>query len=431
MANAYETMTNDELAAELERLRGEVERLRSLNLSLDMTRGKPSPEQVALSRPMLDVLTSGSELMDGSADAGNYGVPDGLPSARALMAEVLGVDAEHVVLGGSSSLNIMYDLVTNAWVHGIRGNRPWAEQAREQPLTWLCPSPGYDRHFTVTERAGFRNVPVAMTPEGPDMDEVERLVEGDPTVKGIWCVPKYSNPTGVTFSDEVVRRFAALKPAAPDFRIFWDNAYIVHDLTDEHDRLLEIFQAVREAGGDDLVFEFASTSKVTFPGSGIAAVAASTGDLAQIKQWFGVERVCGNKVNELMHARYLRDREGVLAHMAKQAQVLGPRFALVEQKLSEGLGQTGCATWSHPRGGYFVSFDGPEGSAKRIVALAAELGVRVTAAGSTWPGGNDPHDTNIRIAPSYPSLADLGSALDVLVAATKYVSAQLASEARA
>ena len=430
MANAYEQMTPDQLDAEIASLEREIESLRFRDLTLDMTRGKPSPEQENLSRPMLDVLTSTSDLANQMVDAANYGAPDGIPSARRLMADVLGVDPQSVILAGSSSLNIMYDIVTNAWLHGIRGNEPWGEQARRQPLKFLCPSPGYDRHFSVTEHAGFQNVAVPMTPDGPDMDVVQELVEGDPTVKGIWCVPKYSNPTGVTFSDATVRRFAALRPAAPDFRIFWDNAYVVHDLTDTPDNLLEIFGAIREAGNDDLVYEFASTSKVTFAGSGIACVAASEGDLAEVKSWFSVERVCGNKINELMHARYLRNREGVLAHMARHAKILRPRFELVEKKLSEGLGDLGCATWSHPRGGYFVSFDGPEGSAKRIVALAAGLGVRMTAAGATWPNRLDPRDTNIRIAPSYPSLDSLSVALDVFVTCVKCVSAKLAREAR-
>ena len=431
MPNIYESMTDEQLDAEITKLEAEVETLRFRDLTLDMTRGKPSPEQENLSRPMLDVLTSTSDLANQMVDAANYGAPDGIPSARRLMADVLEVDPQHLILGGSSSLNIMYDIVTNAWLHGIRGNEPWGEQARRHPVKFLCPSPGYDRHFLVSENAGFQNVPVRMTADGPDMDEVERLVENDPAVKGIWCVPKYSNPTGVTYSDATVRRFAALKPAAPDFRIFWDNAYVVHDLTDRPDELLEIFGALKEAGNDDLVYEFASTSKVTFAGSGIAAVAASAGDLAELKHWFSVERVCGNKMNELMHARYLRNKAGVLAHMAKHAEVLRPRFALVEQKLTEGLGGTGCATWSHPHGGYFVSFDGPEGSAKRIVALAAELGVRMTAAGATWPNRHDPPDTNIRIAPSYPSLDNLEVALDVLVVCTKYISAKLAREKRA
>ena len=430
MASVYEAMGTEELDAQIAQLKADVEELRARGLSLDMARGKPSPEQVDLSRPMLDVLTSGSDLTDSGVDAGNYGCPDGLPGARALMADILGVDAANVVLGGSSSLNIMSDVVLHGWVKGVRGCEPQVLQAQRSTLKFLCPSPGYDRHFAVSANVGFENVPVAMGPDGPDMDEVERLVESDPTVKGIWCVPKYSNPTGITYSDETVRRMAALKPAAPDFRVFWDNAYVVHDLTDDPDELLEVFGAVSEAGGSDLVYEFASTSKVTFPGSGIACVAASAADADDLRAWFGVERVCCDKINQLMHERWLPDAATVRTHMAKQARVLRPRFELVEKKLTEGLGELGCATWSHPKGGYFVSFDGPEGSAKAIVSLAAELGVKMTGAGATWPYGKDPHDTNIRIAPSYPSLADLEAALDVFVACVKLVSARLARMAR-
>ena len=430
MASVYENMTTDQLDAEIAKLEADVEELRAKGLKLDMARGKPSPEQVSLSRPMLDVLSSASDLLDEGVDAANYGCPDGIPSARRLMAELIGAKPENVILGGSSSLNIMYDVVMSGWNYGVAGCEPQAKQAEKTPLKFLCPSPGYDRHFAVSAKVGFENVPVRMLADGPDMDEVCHLVESDATVKGIWCVPKYSNPTGITFSDEVVRRFAALKPAAPDFRIFWDNAYIVHELTDEPDQLLEIFGAVAEAGNDNLVYEFVSTSKVTFPGSGIAAVAASDADIANLRKVFGIERVCADKLMQLAHVRWLKDADGVRAHMAAQAKVLRPRFDLVEQKLTEGLGELGCASWSHPKGGYFVSFEGPAGSAKKIVALAAELGVKMTGAGATWPYGNDPDDTNIRIAPSYPTLEELGGALDVFCACVRLVSARLAREAR-
>lgn len=426
MENVYRSMDDAALAAELDRLKAEVDALAAQGLALDMARGKPSPEQVDLSRPMLDLLDSSSELTDGSVDAANYGGPDGLPGARALMAAVIGVPVEQVVVAGSSSLNLMFDAVVHAFVRGIRGNVPWSRQGT---VKFLCPAPGYDRHFAVTEHFGIENVPVAMTAEGPDMDEVERLV-ADPAVKGIWCVPKYQNPTGVTFSDETVRRLAALRPAAPDFRIFWDNAYAVHDLYDEGDELLDIFGLLDESGRDDLVYAFASTSKVTFPGSGIAAVAASPADIADLRSSFAIERVCPNKMDQLLHELAFADLDAMKAHMASLADVLRPRFELVEAKLSEGLGDLGCATWTKPRGGYFVSFDGPEGSARRIVDLCRATGVKLTGAGATWPYGEDPADTNIRIAPSYPTLEDLSAALDVFVACTKLVSAQLAAEER-
>ena len=391
MPNVYQNMTDAALDAALAELERQADNLKALNLKLDMARGKPSPEQTALSKPMLDLLTSDSDLSDQGVDADNYGAPDGLPSARALAAELLGVDAANVSVMGSSSLNIMYDCVEHGYVHGIGGEKPWCMYdcvehgyvhgiGGEKPwcqqgeVKFLCPAPGYDRHFTVTESFGIKNVPVPMREDGPDMDVVREYVEKDATVKGIWCVPKYANPTGVTYSDEVVRAFAALKPAAPDFRIFWDNAYAVHTFEGEGDELLNIFDALAEQGGEkNLVYEFASTAKVTFPSSGMA----------------------------------------------------------VEQKLSSGLGALDCATWTKPKGGYFVSFEGPEGSAKAIVSLAKELGVTLTPAGAPWPYGNDPRDTNIRIAPTYPTLEELGQALDVFVVAVKLVSARLAKAERA
>lgn len=428
MPNAYQSMSTDELDELIKELEQEAGAIRAKGLKLDMARGKPSREQTDLSRPMLDLITSDADLVDDGMPADNYGVPDGLPSARRLAAQILGVDPANVVVNGSSSLNLMHDVIVNAYTHGIGGNEPWCRQGE---VKFLCPSPGYDRHFAVTDRYGIVNVPVQMLDDGPDMDEVERLVESDASVKGIWCVPKYANPTGVTYSDEVVRRFAALKPAAPDFRIFWDNAYIVHDIYDEGDKLLNIFDALDEAGATDLVYEFASTAKVTFPSSGMAFVTASPADMAEIRAAFAIERVSPEKLSQLAHVRFLKDVDGVRAHMARQAEVLRPRFELVQQKLSDGLGDLGIATWTNPRGGYFVSFDGPDGSAKAIVSLMAELGVTLTGAGATWPYGKDPRDTNIRIAPTFPSLAELEAALDVFVVVTKLVSARLERAQRA
>ena len=422
MTSVYESMSTaelDELIASLER---DADQVRARGLTLDMARGKPSKEQTDLSLPMLDLLTSESDLTDEGLSADNYGVPDGLPSARRLAAELLDTDPSNVIVNGSSSLNLMHDVVVNAYTHGIGGAEPWCKQGE---VKFLCPSPGYDRHFAVTARYGIKNVPVAMREDGPDMDEVVRLVEGDPTVKGIWCVPKYANPTGVTYSDDVVRRFASLRPAAPDFRIFWDNAYVVHDLDEQGDELLNIFDALEEVGNSDMVYEFSSTAKVTFPSSGMAFVTASPNDIAEIRAAFSVERVSPEKLSQLAHVRFLKDAEGVRAHMARHAQILRPRFELVQEKLQEGLGDLGIATWTHPRGGYFVSFDGPRGSARAIVTLMSELGVTLTGAGATWPYGEDPQDTNIRIAPTFPSLSDLGAALDVFVLAVRLVSARL------
>ncbi|MGQ5425708.1 aminotransferase [Thermophilibacter sp. ZX-H3] len=428
MPNAYQNMTDAQLDAAIAELERQAADLRALNLKLDMARGKPSPEQTALSKPMLDLLSADSDLSDQGVDADNYGAPDGLPSARALAAELLGVDAANVSVMGSSSLNIMYDCVEHGYVHGIGGERPWCQQGE---VKFLCPAPGYDRHFTVTESFGIKNVPVPMREDGPDMDVVREYVEKDATVKGIWCVPKYANPTGVTYSDDVVRAFAALKPAAPDFRIFWDNAYAVHTFDGEGDQLLNIFDALAEQGGEkNLVYEFASTAKVTFPSSGMAWVAASPADMAELRRAFAAMRVSPEKISQLAHVKFLKDAAGVAEHMKKHAALVAPRFALVEEKLSSGLGELGCATWTHPKGGYFVSFEGPEGSAKAIVSLAKELGVTLTPAGAPWPYGADPRDTNIRIAPTYPSLDELGQALDVFVVAVKLVSARLARSER-
>lgn len=427
MPNAYQKMTDAQLDAAIAELEHQAADLRALNLKLDMARGKPSPEQTALSKPMLDLLSADSDLSDQGVDADNYGAPDGLPSARALAAELLGVDAANVSVMGSSSLNIMYDCVEHGYVHGIGGERPWCQQGE---VKFLCPAPGYDRHFTVTESFGIKNVPVPMREDGPDMDVVREYVEKDATVKGIWCVPKYANPTGVTYSDDVVRAFAALKPAAPDFRIFWDNAYAVHTFEGEGDELLNIFDALAEAGAENLVYEFASTAKVTFPSSGMAWVTASPADMAELRRAFAAMRVSPEKISQLAHVRFLKDAAGVAEHMKRHAALVAPRFALVEEKLTAGLGALDCAAWTHPKGGYFVSFEGPEGSAKAVVSLAKELGVTLTPAGAPWPYGNDPRDTNIRIAPTYPTLDELGQALDVFVVAVKLVSARLARSER-
>lgn len=427
MPNAYQKMTDAQLDAAIAELERQAADLRALNLKLDMARGKPSPEQTALSKPMLDLLSADSDLSDQGVDADNYGAPDGLPSARALAAELLGVDAANVSVMGSSSLNIMYDCVEHGYVHGIGGERPWCQQGE---VKFLCPAPGYDRHFTVTESFGIKNVPIPMREDGPDMDVVREYVEKDATVKGIWCVPKYANPTGITYSDDVVRAFAALKPAAPDFRIFWDNAYAVHTFEGEGDELLNIFDALAEAGAENLVYEFASTAKVTFPSSGMAWVTASPADMAELRRAFAAMRVSPEKISQLAHVRFLKDAAGVAEHMKRHAALVAPRFALVEEKLTAGLGALDCAAWTHPKGGYFVSFEGPEGSAKAVVSLAKELGVTLTPAGAPWPYGNDPRDTNIRIAPTYPTLDELGQALDVFVVAVKLVSARLARSER-
>ena len=434
MQTMYQTMNDAELAAAIDDLEARVAEVKARELKLDMARGKPSPEQVAISRPMLDLLSADSDLTDGGVDCSNYGCFEGIPSARALAGEFLGVDPSQTLVLGSSSLLIEHDSVAMCWLKGTCGHAPWSEFSAAHDgarVKFLCPAPGYDRHFGITEDLGIENVPVRMTENGPDMDEVERLVAADEGIKGIWCVPKYSNPTGDTYSDETVRRLTLMKTAAPDFRIFWDNAYCVHDLYDEGDELLNVFDAAREAGNEDRVIAFASTSKITFPGAGVGFVAASPVVIKEIAHHLQAGLISADKLNQLRHVRFLPDLDAVRAHMRRHAEFMRPRFECVDAKLHEGLDGTGCATWTHPRGGYFVSFDGPEGSAKRVGALCREMGVTLTPAGATWPYGEDPHDTNIRIAPSYPSVEDLSSALEVLVLAVKLVSAQLALEERA
>lgn len=434
MQTMYQTMNDAELAAAIDDLEARVAEVKARELKLDMARGKPSPEQVAISRPMLDLLSADSDLTDGGVDCSNYGCFEGIPSARALAGEFLGVDPSQTLVLGSSSLLIEHDSVAMCWLKGTCGHAPWSEFSAAHDgarVKFLCPAPGYDRHFGITEDLGIENVPVRMTENGPDMDEVERLVAADEGIKGIWCVPKYSNPTGDTYSDETVRRLASMKTAAPDFRIFWDNAYCVHDLYDEGDELLNVFDAAREAGNEDRVIAFASTSKITFPGAGVGFVAASPVVIKEIAHHLQAGLISADKLNQLRHVRFLPNLDAVRAHMRRHAEFMRPRFECVDAKLHEGLDGTGCATWTHPRGGYFVSFDGPEGSAKRVGALCREMGVTLTPAGATWPYGEDPHDTNIRIAPSYPSVEDLSSALEVLVLAVKLVSAQLALEERA
>ena len=428
MQTIYQKMGPAELDAANSDLEAQVAEVKARGLALDMARGKPSPAQVDISRPMLDILGSDADLTDGGVDCSNYGCFEGIPSARRLAGEFLGVPAEQTIVLGASSLNIMQSVIVHYWEKGVPGCTPWHKL---EDVKWLCPAPGYDRHFGLTQDLGIENVPVRMTETGPDMDEVERLVASDPSIKGMFCVPKYSNPTGVTYSDETVRRLATMECAAPDFRIVWDNAYAVHDFGDEPEVLANVFDYAREAGNEDRILAVASTSKITFPGAGIAFFGSSPANVTEVANTLKVGLISANKLNQLQHVRFMPTLDDVRAHMRKHAEFLRPRFACVERRLEEGLGGTGCATWTHPNGGYFVSFDGPEGSAKRVGALCAEMGVKLTPAGATWPGGKDPRDTNIRIAPSYPSVEELEAALDVLVLAVKLVSAQLARDERA
>ena len=422
---AYAEMGTEELETLKHGLEREYAEIQAKGLSLNMARGKPGSDQLDLSMPLLTAVTTAEDCRaEDGTDCRNYGVLDGLPEAKRFMAAMLDDEPENVIVGGNSSLSLMYEAVARCWNFGTLGSEPWC---RLEQVKWLCPVPGYDRHFGVTEAFGIQMIPVPMTEEGPDMDEVERLVRDDASVKGIWCVPKYANPNGVTYSDEVVRRLASMPCAAEDFRIFWDNAYCVHHLYDdvaEQDQLLDIGAACREAGNPHRPFKFASTSKVTHPGAGISALAASPENVAEIKKRLGVGTIGYDKINQLRHVRFLKDAEGLAAHMSKHAAILRPKFERVLSKLDEGLSEVGGCSWSRPRGGYFVSFDAPEGTAKRIVQLAKEAGVTMTGAGATWPYKHDPHDSNIRIAPTLPPLDELDAAMDVFVCCVKLAFAE-------
>lgn len=391
-------------------LTAEYARLRGLGLKLDMSRGKPARDQLDLCEPMLTVLSHNDQMQDGKTDVRNYGVLEGIPSCRALFADIMEVPVENVIAGGSSSLTMMYDTMLRLWTFGAPGHEPWSKQGK---IKWLCPAPGYDRHFAITQQLGIEMIPVPMTETGPDMDMIERLAGEDPAVKGVWCVPKYSNPQGITYSDDTVRRFAAMKTAAPDFRVFWDNAYIVHHLGEEHDELLNIFPEAEKCGTQDRFLEFCSTSKVTFAGAGVAAMAASLDNIAWTKKIMTVQAISPDKVNQLRHVRYFQNVEGLSDHMKKHAAILRPKFDLVLALLEEKLGGTGAGSWHTPRGGYFISFDALPGCAKRINTLCKEAGVVMTGAGATFPYGKDPQDSNLRIAPSMPPLDELKQAAEV------------------
>ena len=391
-------------------LTAEYARLRGLGLKLDMSRGKPARDQLDLCEPMLTVLSHNDQMQDGKTDVRNYGVLEGIPACRALFADIMEVPVENVIAGGSSSLTMMYDTMLRLWIFGAPGYEPWC---RQEKIKWLCPAPGYDRHFAITQQLGIEMIPVPMTETGPDMDMIERLAGEDPAVKGVWCVPKYSNPQGITYSDDTVRRFAAMKTAAPDFRVFWDNAYIVHHLGEEHDELLNIFPEAEKCGTQDRFLEFCSTSKVTFAGAGVAAMAASLNNIAWTKKIMTVQAISPDKVNQLRHVRYFQNVEGLSDHMKKHAAILRPKFDLVLSLLEEKLGGTGAGSWHTPRGGYFISFDALPGCAKRINTLCKEAGVVMTGAGATFPYGKDPQDRNLRIAPSMPPLDELKQAAEV------------------
>ncbi len=399
---------------ELNLLLNEYEKYKALGLNLNMSRGKPCKEQLNLSMKMMDVLSSSADLnCEDGIDCRNYGVLGGIEECKRLLGDIIEVPAENIIIYGNSSLNVMYDCIARSMTHGVLGGTPWAKLDK---VKWLCPVPGYDRHFAITEYFGIEMINVAMNADGPDMDAIEELIK-DEAVKGIWCVPKYSNPDGTTYSDQVVRRFARLKPAAKDFRIYWDNAYSVHHLyADKQDFLLEILNECEKAGNPDLVYKFTSTSKITFPGSGIAALAASKNNITEIKKQLGVQTIGHDKVNQLRHVRFFKDLNGVKEQMKKHAEILRPKFELVDKILTENL--SGVAKWTKPNGGYFISLEVP-GCAKQVVERCKNCGVILTDAGSAFPYHNDAANSNIRIAPSFPSLKELEIATEVLCLCVK------------
>ncbi|MDO5403861.1 MAG: aminotransferase class I/II-fold pyridoxal phosphate-dependent enzyme [Eubacteriales bacterium] len=419
----YCEMSKEELLTLKNELDKQYTEAKAKGLKLDMSRGKPSATQLNVSLGLLDAINSTSDLTaEDGMDCRNYGGLDGIPEAKKLMADMMDTTPEHVIIYGNASLNIMYDQVSRAYTHGLLGNTPWCKLDR---IKFLCPVPGYDRHFAITERFGIEMINIPMSVNGPDMDMVEEYVNNDPAVKGIWCVPKYSNPQGFTYSDDTVKRFANLKPAANDFRIFWDNAYIIHHLYEnQQDTILDIISECEKAGNPDMVFEFASTSKVSFPGSGIAALAASEANIADIKKQLTIQTIGHDKINQLRHVRFFKDINGLNAHMMKHAAQMRPKFEAVLEVLNTELSGLGIGTWYAPRGGYFISFDAMQGCAKKIVAKCKEAGVKLTSAGATFPYGNDPEDSNIRIAPSFPTPEEMAQASDLFVLCVKLVSVE-------
>ena len=417
----YNQLSKEELLELKGTLEAKYNEIKAQGLNLDMSRGKPAAAQLDIANGMMDVLTSSDDLKcSEGVDCRNYGILDGIKEAKQLLADMSEVSIDNVIVYGNSSLNIMYDTVSRCYTHGVLGSTPWCKLDK---IKFLCPVPGYDRHFAITEHFGFEMINIPMTATGPDMDMVEEYVNNDPAVKGIWCVPKYSNPQGISYSDETLKRFAALKPAAEDFRIFWDNAYSIHHLYDnDQDVILELLDECAKAGNPDMCYKFISTSKVTFPGSGVGAIATSVANIADIKKTMAIQTIGHDKLNQLRHVRFFGNMDGMVAHMRKHADILRPKFEAVVNGLENELGGLEIGSWIAPKGGYFISFDSLDGCAKAIVAKAKEAGLVMTGAGATFPYGLDPRDCNIRIAPSFPTPEVLAVATEIFVLSVKLVS---------
>lgn len=405
MAKLFKEMTKEELASKKAELQKRYDEFKAMNLKLDMSRGKPGADQLDLSSGMLDC----KNFISDGVDLRNYGILDGIPSCKKLFADLMGVDSKNVIIGPNASLTLMFDYISQCYTHGA-GSKPWCQVPE---VKFLCPVPGYDRHFTILEHFGIKMINISMKADGPDMEAVEEYIK-DESVKGLICVPKYSNPQGITFSDEVVERIAALKPAAKDFRIIWDNAYCVHDIAEAGDKLLNIFDVLQKYGNEDMVIEVCSTSKITYPGAGVSALIASDNNIAAIKKRLNAQTISYDKMNQHRHVEFFKDANGVLKHMKKHAAILKPKFGIVLSHLENELAETGIAEWFNPKGGYFISLEAMPGTAKRVGELCREAGVVLTSVGATYPYGNDPENSNIRIAPSYPPVNELNIAAELL-----------------
>lgn len=418
--NLFE-FSKEQLEAFRNETQAKYDDFKSLGLKLNMARGNPCKEQLELSLGMLNVFDDGDFMSENGIDVRNYGMLDGIPEAKKFFADMIGVSDDEVIIFGNSSLNAMFWAVQTAYNKGVLGEKPWSQV--EKPK-FLCPVPGYDRHFKVTEFFGIEMINIPMTPTGPDMDMIENLVANDESIKGIWCVPQYSNPDGISYSDETVKRFANLKTAAKDFRIFWDNAYCIHHLVENPTTILNILDEAKKAGNEDMVYIFGSTSKITFPGAGVAVMGASKKNVDELKKYLGISIISYDKMNQLRHVKFFKNFEGMCEHMKKHRDIIAPKFNHVCEALEKEIAPLGIGTWTVPQGGYFISFNAPNGCAKRIVQLCADAGVTLTGAGATFPYGKDPDDKNIRLAPTYPSMDELKKAMELFIICVKLASAE-------